>query len=52
VETNDNTEAEAKLPRFGDELRAELDRRLKEYLDDPDRVIRWEDVKARYEKRR
>jgi putative addiction module component (TIGR02574 family) len=51
VETNDNTEAEAMLPPVGDDLRAELDRRLKEHLDDPENVVRWEDVKARYEKR-
>jgi putative addiction module component (TIGR02574 family) len=47
----DSIEAETKLPPIGDELRAELDRRLNEYLADPGNVLRWEDVKARFEKR-
>jgi len=48
----DSIEAETKLPPIGDELRAELDSRLNDYLADPGNVVRWEDVKARFEKRR
>jgi putative addiction module component (TIGR02574 family) len=47
----DSIEAESKLPPISDDLRAELDRRLNDYLAEPGSVVRWEDVKARFDKR-
>jgi putative addiction module component (TIGR02574 family) len=47
----DSIEAEAPPPALSDNLRAELDRRLNDYLAAPDNVIPWDEVKARYEKR-
>ncbi len=45
----DSIEVESPPAPLSDELRAELDRRLNEYLAAPDNVIPWDEVKARYE---
>lgn len=47
----DSIESEAPPPALSEDLRAELDRRLDDYLAAPDNVIPWDTVKARYENR-
>ncbi|MEX2142388.1 MAG: addiction module protein [Pirellulales bacterium] len=47
----DNIEDDSPPPAVNEELRAELNRRLNDYLAAPDNVTPWEEVKATYESR-